>query len=479
MAFGGLLGVVLLAAAALCLTSGCASIGYLAQSLGGHLALLRAARPVDEWLADGTTPPSAARAAGRLSQRIRDFAVRELRLPDNRSYRRYADLDGRRRCGTWWRRPSCRCSSRRGASRSSAASAIAAISIVPRRMRWPRRCEPQGLEVMVYGVPAYSTLGWSEWLGGDPLLNTFIRFPEGELARMVIPRALAPGGLRERRHDVQRVVRHRGRAPRRRALAAPSGRRRRAHRILALRRAARAVPRADRQPYRGAARRRVPRRRQRRSRSASARPRSWRRCASTTCAARASGAASRGYDGWFERANNASFGVLAAYNELVPAFVRLFEREGGDFTRFYAEVRAHRRLAEGRAPGDTGRGREDRLTGACRCPTSSIHREHALGLAKARKVAWQWAEQVEKKFGMECTVVEGDDERHGRIHARRRQRHADRRGRSFRPAREARPAARRVQQDDRSSEIEKNLDALLGKSAAAKKAAPKKTKKPS
>ena len=38
-------------------------------------------------------------------------------------------------------------------------------------------------------------------------------------------------------------------------------------------------------------------------------------------------------------ANNAAFGVLAAYNDLVPAFERLFEREGGDFARFYAEVR--------------------------------------------------------------------------------------------------------------------------------------------
>jgi putative polyhydroxyalkanoate system protein len=37
-----------------------------------------------------------------------------------------------------------------------------------------------------------------------------------------------------------------------------------------------------------------------------------------------------------------------------------------------------------------------------------IHREHALGLAKARKVAWQWAEDVEKKFDMECTVIEGE-----------------------------------------------------------------------
>ncbi|HJV96702.1 MAG TPA: aminopeptidase, partial [Albitalea sp.] len=46
-----------------------------------------------------------------------------------------------------------------------------------------------------------------------------------------------------------------------------------------------------------------------------------------------------GYDAWFAHANNASLGVLSAYNELVPAFERLFEREGRDFTRFYAEVK--------------------------------------------------------------------------------------------------------------------------------------------
>ncbi len=37
-----------------------------------------------------------------------------------------------------------------------------------------------------------------------------------------------------------------------------------------------------------------------------------------------------------------------------------------------------------------------------------IHRKHRLGLPKARKVAWQWAEDVEKDFGMDCTVIEGD-----------------------------------------------------------------------
>jgi putative polyhydroxyalkanoate system protein len=41
-------------------------------------------------------------------------------------------------------------------------------------------------------------------------------------------------------------------------------------------------------------------------------------------------------------------------------------------------------------------------------PDIHIHREHQLGLAKARKVAWQWAEAVEEKFDMSCTVIEGE-----------------------------------------------------------------------
>lgn len=46
-----------------------------------------------------------------------------------------------------------------------------------------------------------------------------------------------------------------------------------------------------------------------------------------------------GYDAWVAQANNARFGALAAYDELVPEFERLFEREGGDWVRFYAAVR--------------------------------------------------------------------------------------------------------------------------------------------
>ena len=67
-------------------------------------------------------------------------------------------------------------------------------------MRWPTELRGEGLDVAVYPVPAYSTLGrlpTGGWLA-DPLLNTFIGYPEGELARLVFHElahqvAFAPG----------------------------------------------------------------------------------------------------------------------------------------------------------------------------------------------------------------------------------------------------------------------------------------------
>ena len=41
-------------------------------------------------------------------------------------------------------------------------------------------------------------------------------------------------------------------------------------------------------------------------------------------------------------------------------------------------------------------------------PDLKIHRPHTLGLARARKIAWKWAEDAGRKFDMSCTVVEGE-----------------------------------------------------------------------
>ena len=181
----GTFAVLLLAGATVCLTSGCSTIGYYAQSVSGHLGLVRAAKPVPDWLADPSTPP-ALKARLELSQRIRDFAVTELHEPDNASYRRYADLH--RSAVLWnvvaapelslkpvtWCFVVVGCVGYRGYYDEAAAR------------RFADGLRTERLDVDVYGVPAYSTLGL---LPGDtfadPLLNTFIDYPEGALARLI------------------------------------------------------------------------------------------------------------------------------------------------------------------------------------------------------------------------------------------------------------------------------------------------------
>jgi putative polyhydroxyalkanoate system protein len=108
-------------------------------------------------------------------------------------------------------------------------------------------------------------------------------------------------------------------------------------------------------------------------------------------------------------------------------------------------------------------------------PDIHIHRAHALGLTKARKVALQWAEDAEKRLDMECTILEGETS--DTVEFTR----AGVKG-------ELIVASDHFQLDAKlgfllgafsktiEAEIEKNLDALLAKSAApaAKKAAAKK-----
>ena len=336
--FGGVIGVVLLAVGTVCLNSGCSTLGYYAQSVGGHLAIVRAAKPVPEWLADANTG-DALKARLELSQRIRDFATRELKEPDNASYRRYADL--KRDAAVWnvvaapelsltlstWCFPVVGCVGYRGYYTQADAAAFADT------------LRAQKLEVSVYAVPAYSTLGL---LPGDafadPLLNTFIDHPEGELARLIFHElahqiAYAKGDTvfnESFATAVERIGGARWLSER----ASPAARedyerhesRRQDFRALT----ARYRERFD-TLYRGPA--------------SDADKRAGKLALMAELRAdhealkRERWGGFSGYDGWFARANNASFGVLAAYNELVPNFERLFEREGRDFPRFYAEVK--------------------------------------------------------------------------------------------------------------------------------------------
>jgi predicted aminopeptidase len=324
---------------------GCANVGYYWQSTRGHLQMMNAARPVHELLDDATTP-ERLKARLVLSQRIRSFATNVLSLPENPSYRRYADVQ--RKAVVWnvvaapalsltlktWCFPVTGCVGYRGYFAEADAQ------------REATALRAQGLEASVYGVPAYSTLGWLNWAGGDPLLNTFIDYPEGELARLVFHELAhqvvyasgdtlfnesfataverlggerwlteqAPPATRQA-YDVFNTRRQQFRAlsaATRQALAAiyalkptPA---QTLESLLAIQLVAKeATLQRFRQDY-------------------------------AMLTIRWSGFA--GYDGWVARANNASFGAQAAYDDLVPGFMALFEDEGRDWPRFYAAVKA-------------------------------------------------------------------------------------------------------------------------------------------
>ena len=85
--FTGLCGLTLLVPA----LARCSELGYYAQAIQGHVKILLARRSIDQLLADPATP-SALQERLRLVLEIRDFASRELHLPENDSYRSYADI---------------------------------------------------------------------------------------------------------------------------------------------------------------------------------------------------------------------------------------------------------------------------------------------------------------------------------------------------------------------------------------------------
>ncbi|HEX6706263.1 MAG TPA: aminopeptidase [Albitalea sp.] len=338
MAGLGLAGTVALAAVAVCATSGCSTLGYYMHSVGGHLDLLRSARPVPDWLAENDTPaPLKERLA--LSQRIRDYAVAELKLPDNASYRRYGDVH--RTAAVWnvvaapqlsltlktWCFPVVGCVGYRGYFDRDRADAFA------------EDLRREGLEVSVYGVPAYSTLGALPGdFFSDPLLNTFIQYPEGELARLIFHElahqiAYAKGDT-EFNESFATAVERIGGQRWLNERAAPAVREE-YERYDGRRRDFRALTRRYRERFEALYTSDVS---DERKRAGKDELMVQLRADYEAMKAQRWGGFS-GYDGWFSRANNAAFGVLAAYTELVPDFERLFERDGRDFLRFYADVK--------------------------------------------------------------------------------------------------------------------------------------------
>ena len=162
------------------LVAGCESLSYYSQAIGGHFHLLAAARPIDEWLADPTTPADL-KARLETAQRIRGFASRELHLPDNRSYTSYADLG--RRYAVWnvFAAPQFSVEPKPECFPLTGCVAYRGFFSEEDARRYAEGLRKEGYDVYVGGVLAYSTLGWFD----DPLLSTFIRYPDAQVARLV------------------------------------------------------------------------------------------------------------------------------------------------------------------------------------------------------------------------------------------------------------------------------------------------------
>jgi predicted aminopeptidase len=160
--------------------AGCESVAYYAQAVDGHFSLMNRAQPVAQVIADPATP-EPLRGQLERARAVRDFASRELKLPDNASYRSYADLG--RRYAVWNVVAAPEFSLEPELSCFPVAGCVAYRGFFSRAgaERYAKGLRERGLDVLVYGVPAYSTLGRFD----DPLLSTFIGYPGAELARLV------------------------------------------------------------------------------------------------------------------------------------------------------------------------------------------------------------------------------------------------------------------------------------------------------
>lgn len=325
-----LAGAIVLAIVA---AAGCSTLGYYAQSIQGHFAMLRAARPIPEIVADPSTAEPLKQRLQR-AERIRAFASSELALPQNRSYQSYADLQ--RPFVVWnvfatpelslelkqWCYPVVGCAGYRGYFNRDTADRAA------------EQLRAEGYEVNVSGVPAYSTLGWF----ADPLLNTFIGGNEGQLAGLIFHelahQVVFVGGdttfnesfaTAVEREGVKRWLAENGDDVSRKAYADFAQRRREFLNLLLQYRGLLF------ETYSGSEADDVKRGRKQQLLAM---------LKDDYARLRAGWGGFAGYDRFFAQdLTNAHLAAMGAYNDLVPAFDALLAQTGGDFVRFFEEVK--------------------------------------------------------------------------------------------------------------------------------------------
>lgn len=325
--------LILAALAAAILLVACTEVGYYTQCVSGHWDVMRRCRPIDELLADNSLPADR-RAQLTTIQAARNFASAELGLPDNDSYRKFADLE--RPYVVWnvvavpefslepkqWCFPVAGCVSYRGYFDEAAAHHEA------------DRLAGEGYETDVYGVQAYSTLRWFD----DPVLNTFLDGPElravalvfHELAHQVVyvaddSRFNEAFASTVELEGIKRWLKQNGTDAQWAQYRAHAERAEAFHALLLKSRERLADLYAG--PLGDSAKR------QGKAEILEATRRSYNEL-------KASWNGYAGYDTWMSRGfNNARLASVATYRDLVPAFQGLLAAAGGDLPAFYEKVR--------------------------------------------------------------------------------------------------------------------------------------------
>jgi predicted aminopeptidase len=159
---------------------GCASPLYYIQAIQGQAAIFAKSRPVEDWLADPATP-AETKSSLELAQKLREFASRELLLPDNQSYRTYADLARPYALWNVFAAPELALKAKQWCFIVAGCVPYRGYFVKDKAEKFAATLKQEGYDVYIGGVRAYSTLGWFN----DPLLNTFIHRGEAELAGLL------------------------------------------------------------------------------------------------------------------------------------------------------------------------------------------------------------------------------------------------------------------------------------------------------
>jgi predicted aminopeptidase len=167
--------------ALLIIASGSCQVSYLSQALAGHLRIMGSRHPIGKLLKSDNLDQETKEKL-KLVLDIHDFAVKELGLPDNKSYTLYSNI---KRESTGW---NVFCAPKFSVVPKTWCYPIAGCVVYhgyfkkEKAIKFAGKMKKQGLDVCIAPFTAYSTLG----IYNDPILSTNLRDDSIELAGLII-----------------------------------------------------------------------------------------------------------------------------------------------------------------------------------------------------------------------------------------------------------------------------------------------------